>query len=206
MNKHNTILIDCDGVLMNWNQSFEEWMITQKGHIIADNTQYPIHHRYDISPREAMDCVAHFNDTQWIKYLDPLPRAVPIIKSLYHDHGIRFVVISSLGGDHYSADHRRHNLYEHFGPAIKDIHCLPTNVSKMGVLKSFAPGHIWIEDHVNNAVIGAGVGHKTIIHTHPYNLHEAIVAFKDDTTDNMMGCVSNWRDMEDKILDTLGAM
>ena len=71
MNK--VILTDCDGVLMNWEQAFNDWMIGN-GHSIHPDyaTSYNMAKRYNIDEDTKSNLVKYFNESSRIGFLPPL--------------------------------------------------------------------------------------------------------------------------------------
>jgi len=176
MSKYRLILSDCDGVLLNWNASFTEWMWDEHSHELHDVTQYNIAKRFNLlSPAGGIDetlgqrLVSEFNQSDNVHDLDPMPGAVRYVKYLYEECGRTFDIITSLDGDPRSTEKRIINLRRHFGHAIKTVHNVDPKIGKSKALQLYRKGHWWIEDHPGNAELGVRIGHKSILIEHPYN-------------------------------------
>jgi hypothetical protein len=166
------ILVDCDGVLVNWNKSFHPW-ITSLGYTQKTHHDYRITQRYGIDKGTADRLVSDFNHSDRIVGLDPLPDAVNVVRELHFRHGFDFVVISSLSDDPLAGVRRKVNLYKHFGvePWIQ-IRCIGCDEPKDGELERFKGSNFfWIEDKAENAELGLEYGLRPILLDAPYNQH-----------------------------------
>lgn len=164
------ILLDCDGVLVNWNDGFHTWM-TGLGYTRRNEHVYGIHERYGIDEDLAYRLVGEFNHSASIARLEPLPYAVAVVRELHFRHRFDFVVISSLSNDPVAAVHRRDNLYTHFGvEPWKEIRCIGCGDPKDRELARFKDTNFfWVEDKSENAELGLKFGLRPIILDAPYN-------------------------------------
>ena len=64
---------------------------------------------------------------------------------------------------------REYNLKQHFGNNIGKVICLEQGGDKDDILKSYEPGHWWIEDKPKNAFDGAVLGLASILLDLPHN-------------------------------------
>ena len=71
--KDNIILVDCDGVLCDWEYSFTQWM-HHKGIPTVDESQYNVAKRFNLNKDH--NYVKEFNDSAAIAFLPPLRDAV----------------------------------------------------------------------------------------------------------------------------------
>ena len=71
LNKHNLILVDADGVLLDWTGRFDTWMISH-GHQLENAHAYLIDERFDVTFNHGRACIKQFNESAAIGYLDPL--------------------------------------------------------------------------------------------------------------------------------------
>jgi beta-phosphoglucomutase-like phosphatase (HAD superfamily) len=166
------ILVDCDGVLVNWNDGFHTW-ITAQGYTQKNNHDYGIAQRYGIDESLAYSLVGAFNHSDRIAELDPLPHAVSVVRELHFRHRFDFVVISSLSDDPIAGVRRRDNLYKHFGvePWLH-IKCIGCGEPKDSELERFEGSNcFWIEDNAENAALGLKYGLRPLILDAPYNQH-----------------------------------
>ena len=81
--KENVILVDCDGVILNWEYAFEIWM-EQHGFekIPGGELDYDIGKRYGISREQTMRLIKLFNESAAIGFLPPLRDAMYYVKKL----------------------------------------------------------------------------------------------------------------------------
>ena len=118
--KNNIILVDCDGVLCDWEYSFNAWM-EMEGYQVVDVNEYGIDKRYGIPRSESKKLVRTFNESAAIAFLPPLRDAVYYMKRLYMLHGYRFHCITSLSDNKYAQRLRAQNLALLFGEDLLDL-------------------------------------------------------------------------------------
>lgn len=169
--KDNIILVDCDGVLCDWEYSFTQWM-HHKGIPTVDESQYNIAKRFNLN--KAHNYVKEFNDSAAIAFLPPLRDAVYYMKRLNMLHGYRFHCITSLSTNKYAQRLRTQNLELLFGKEIFDEYVyLPCGADKDEALAVYKDtGCFWIEDKPENAKVGAELGLNSILVAHDHNAHE----------------------------------
>jgi FMN phosphatase YigB (HAD superfamily) len=184
MNKK--IIVDCDGVLLDWAYAFDVWM-GENGYQRIPNTN---HHysqslRYRITDEESFRQIKRFNESGCVGFIPAFRDSVEYIGKL-HRLGWRFEVISCLDKDKYAQKLRQKNLVHLFGDVFDFIDCaLDFTKGKEEYLLDRYEGkeYYWIEDSVNHAESGKRVGLKSILMDHPYN--------KD-----WNGCrVKNWKEV-----------
>tara|TARA_B100001248_G_scaffold18968_2_gene12511 strand:- start:2001 stop:2618 length:618 start_codon:yes stop_codon:yes gene_type:complete len=171
------LLVDIDGVLLDWDTAFQKWM-AMEGFIVKEggDIEYKTHLRFVTNiqkepiPEDKADwLVKIFNRSAWIGFLEPYKDSVEIVKAL-KDKGYTFTAITSLTTDKPAQALRNMNLAELFGEdTFKDIHYLETGGGKAEVLSKMGEGHWWIEDKPDNAVEGLNHGLKPILMEHSYN-------------------------------------
>jgi hypothetical protein len=163
-----TILIDCDGVLVDWCSGFELFM-TDLCHF-KSHVSYDICDAYAISSELAFELCERFNASAQIGFLPPLDDAVHYVRKLHDEHGYDFHVITSLTANPWSQILRKRSLLEKFGEVFSNMTFLPCGEHKRNVLERYAsPDRFWIEDKVENALDGYELGLKTILFTQEYN-------------------------------------
>lgn len=183
------ILTDCDGVLLNWEFAFECWMETH-GHNVVDTSAYNIGVRYGIN--NAKKLIRQFNESAAIGFLPPHRDAMHYVKRLHEEHGYVFRVITSLSLDPYAKRLREKNLIKLFGSAMESVICLDTGADKNEALEPYRnSGLYWIEDKIENAVVGSDIGLNSILMEHEHNMHYV---------DNLIPLVRNWKEIYEKIL------
>lgn len=166
------ILTDCDGVILDWNTKFHEWMSRQGYNKTVNGDEvYKIGTRYGIGPELGDKLIREFNNSSWIGSLPAYRDAIYYMDLLYRRHGYQFRVITSLSSDPYSQKLRRENLYDLFGHQMfEDILCLDTGADKDQALEPYRDsGCFWIEDSVKNAQVGRDLGLNTFLMEHTHN-------------------------------------
>ena len=168
----NIILVDCDGVLCDWEYAFTQWMHTQD--ILTKNpNEYDVATKFDIDKGVAKRLVKQFNESANIAFLPPLRDAVHYMKKLNTMHGYRFHCITSLSDNKYAQRLRYQNLDFLFGREIWDeVICLPCGADKDEALEPYRDSECyWIEDKPENAEVGAALGLRSILVGHGHNVN-----------------------------------
>jgi len=166
------IIVDCDGVLLDWAYAFDVWMV-EHGYSRLPNTSqyYEQTLRYGISQVEAVSQIKKFNESGCVGFIPAFRDSVEYVMKL-SELGWKFEVISCLDKDKYAQKLRRKNLVHLFGDVFDFIDCsLDFTVGKEQYLLDRYKGkkYYWIEDSVNHAESGVRVGLNSILMNHPYN-------------------------------------
>lgn len=164
---NNIIATDCDGVLLKWEQGFDEWMKFQ-GFPKRANDHYEMHMNYHMNKGQCEVLIKIFNESAWMKFLEPVEGAVENVKKLA-DLGYKFHVITSQTLDQKANMLREQNLKEVFGDVFDKIECLDTGADKDEALARLPVGTIWIEDKPANAELGAQLELVSLLLDHPHN-------------------------------------
>ena len=172
MNK--IILTDCDGVLLNWEGAFTNWM-SMRGYKVDENNrrEYHMGKRYGISSEEKNRAVRAFNESAWMRYLNPLHDAVYYVDLLHRKHGYTFHMCTSLTTDEYAQKLRIENIERLFGKTAftKYIFC-DTGADKDEALEPYRDsGYLWVEDKVENAELGLRMGLDSVLISQPWNIN-----------------------------------
>jgi FMN phosphatase YigB (HAD superfamily) len=187
--KNKVILTDCDGVILDWEYSFTEWM-RGRGYTLAENyhTMYNIGERYNISKEEGRVLVSTFNESANIGYLPPLRDAVKYIRKIHEKFGYVFHIITSLSTDPYAYKLRKQNLEALLGQTFcEKLICLETGADKDVALEPYRDsGCLWVEDKPENAVLGTRLGLESILIRHPFN---------EDFNDSSIIPVHSWKEI-----------
>lgn len=184
------IILDCDGVLLDWAYAFDVWMVEHGYSKISNTNQYYEQtRRYGISQVEAVSQIKKFNESGCVGFIPAFRDSVEYVTKL-SKLGWKFEVISCLDKDKYAQKLRQKNLLHLFGDVFDFIDCaLDFTVGKEQYLLDRYKGknYYWIEDSVNHAESGKKVGLKSIIMDHPYNKE-------------WNGCrVKNWKEVYETI-------
>lgn len=166
------ILVDCDGVIMNWLYAFEKWM-QKKGYVIINDELYNISEVFNLSKEKANVLLKAFNESAAIGYLPPLRDAVHYVKALHEKHGYVFHMITSLTKDENAQKLRIENTRRLFGDtAFEKFVFLDTGADKDEALREYeGTNYVWIEDKPANAMAGEKFGLDSILIEHEYNKH-----------------------------------
>jgi len=190
--KHNPqslILVDADGVLLNWEYAFAIWM-EQHGHEKQPGSEfiYDIGERYGISRDQGRKLIKLFNESAAIGFLPPLRDAMYYVKRLHEEHGYVFHCVTSLSLDPNAGKLREMNLKKLFGEsAFEKIVCLDTGADKNEALEPYRDsGCWWVEDKPENAEVGLDLGLKSILMEHGHNMNHV---------NERIPVVKNWREI-----------
>lgn len=163
------ILTDCDGVLLDWETAFHEWM-RNKGYSQLKTGVYDLSLMYDLPKDDKHNIVREFNESAWMCCLPVLRDARTGIAKLV-DHGYTFNCITSLSTDPYAKQLRWQNLTTHFGyDAFTDLECLDVGADKDDALAKYKDSSLWwIEDKPENCDAGLRAGLRPILIDHLHN-------------------------------------
>lgn len=169
MTNEKIILTDCDGVLLDWEVAFTEWM-QQHGYTKKVNGVYDISKTFGIPKTEGKRLVKEFNESAWMGFLPTFKDARSGVARLV-EAGYQFLVVTSLSLDEKARLLRISNLKNIFGKNVfTDVICLDTGADKDEALEPFRDsGMYWLEDKTENAVTGAQMGLKSIVIAHGHN-------------------------------------
>jgi FMN phosphatase YigB (HAD superfamily) len=170
MIKEKVILVDCDGVLLDWEYAFDQWM-KRHGYTVVMPNDYKMHVKYGIDKAEAKKMIRIFNESAWIRKLPPLRDAIKYVKKLHAEHGYIFHAITSLSNDQYAQHLRTKNLRELFGDTVFEEYVyLDTGADKDDALAPYAESDCyWVEDKPENAQLGADLGLDALLMNHHHN-------------------------------------
>jgi len=188
----NLILVDADGVLLNWEYAFAIWM-EQHGHEKKQGSQYvyDIGEQYGITKSQAKQLIKIFNESAAIGFLPALRDAMFYVKRLHEEHGYVFHCITSLSLDPNAGKLREMNLQKLFGKtAFERVVCLDTGADKNDALAEYENSTCWwVEDKPENADVGHNLGLRSILMEHGHNMNYECP----------YPVVKNWREVYDLI-------
>ena len=192
--KESIILVDADGVLLNWEYAFEIWMAQHGFELIPDGgLNYDMSVRYGISRPQIVKLIKMFNESAAIGFLPPLRDAMYYVDKLHREHGYTFHCITSVSLDPNSIKLREMNIHKLFGEtAFPKIICLDTGAPKDAALYQYRDtGCWWIEDKTENAELGANLGLNSLLMEHGHNMHH----YHDHVR-----TVKNWKEIYELIV------
>ena len=100
------ILVDCDGVLLNWEDGFDQY-VKSKGHNRMPGTEaeYSMAVRYNISTATSLSYIKEYNESEAMANLAPFADSVEYVTKLANE-GFKFIAVTSMS-DHPEAKIRR---------------------------------------------------------------------------------------------------
>jgi uncharacterized HAD superfamily protein len=178
MNEMKIILTDVDGVLLNWNHSFEYWL-TRNGYERVSTEHYELDKCFTkngehVSPEKMKSLIYRFNETASIGWLPPLNDALKYVRKLHEEHGYVLHCITSISDDPYVYKLRKLNLERIFGKrTVERLECVSSSKYKVPILQEYADsGLLWVEDKVSNVNRGQELGLQGVLVNHEYNSKE----------------------------------
>ena len=169
----NKVLLDCDGVLLDWVAGFKNWLQIRKN--ITPKGDCP--NMYDMAEwigaptDQVMKLINEFNtEAKEFGDLPAEPGAQKFLETLRREHEL--IIISSCSDNPNTVYQRERNLMEAFGDIFADIILVPLGQSKADHLKKFERS-LWVEDSYSNGLLGLELGHEAVMVRKPYNImHE----------------------------------
>ena len=160
--------VDVDGVLLKWEEAFDDFMAGQ-GLTKKDQGHFDLRKHYPEVPAEALNTyISVFNESAYMRYLAPMDGAVEYVTKLA-DEGYKFSVITSQTLNKVANRAREDNLKEVFGDVFEDFTFLETGQGKYFALQKFDMGTIWIDDKPDNVESGKVLGLVPILLDLPHN-------------------------------------
>ena len=191
--KNKIILVDADGVLLDWEYAFDVYLQTHGfNRVEGGQFKYDIGKRYGIEREQGRKLIKIFNESAHIGFLPPLRDAMYYVKRLHEEHGYVFHCITSLSRDENAQELRRMNLRKLFGKtAFEKFVFLDTGQDKDQALEPYrGSGLYWIEDKIVNCEVGHDLGLCALLMEHGHNM---------DYENPDIPRVKNWRDIYQRI-------
>lgn len=191
--KDSVILVDADGVLLNWEYAFAVWMETHGfKKVPGGDLNYDIGKRYGIDRDQGKKLIKMFNESAAIGFLPPLRDAMYYVKRLHEEFGYVFHCITSLSLDPNAQKLREMNLAKLFGETVfEKVICLDTGADKDEALAHYKDtGCWWVEDKYKNAELGYTLGLNCLLMEHGHNMHY----YHDN-----IPIVKNWKEVFERI-------
>jgi len=165
------ILTDVDGVLLEWEKHFRQWMMS-RGFTLRKGAEkkYSMIERYGIKKELKESLIEEFNKSAWMSIQEPMPDSQTWVK-LLHAEGWTFIPITSQTTDIPAQELRKKRLKELFGGTVfENFIILDTGSHKDAALAEFHGTNLWwIEDKWSNAKKGLEFGLRPLIYNHTYN-------------------------------------
>ncbi len=170
----NTLIVDCDGVLLNWRDGFNNWIHSHglvDTHDDWDMTQYnPPETKLPLDVSKRLMNI--FNQTHFISKLSPVPGAVKAIRKL-HEYGFNIHVITAFSNEYEAIKMREQNLINAFGPVFQELSCVPIRTPKTEYLSKMPKDSYYVEDVAKHLQEGSDVGlsdRRLFLIPQPWNL------------------------------------
>ena len=133
---------------------------------------------------KSKELVRDFNSSAAMGFLPPLRDAMHYVRKLHEQHGYIFHMITSLSLDEHAQRLRRMNTEKLFGEtAFSGYTFLDTGADKNDALDKYRDsGMTWIEDKIENALVGEEAGLDCLLMEHGHNMdcqHENITVVKN---------------------------
>lgn len=192
MTNANIIVTDCDGVLLDWETAFYEWM-KSLGYDTQKEGVYDMADVFAMEKKEVKKLIREFNNSSWMANLPVLRDARSGVAKLV-EAGYEFHCVTSLSLDENTKMLRQQNLDNVFGKGVfTKLVCLDTGADKDEGLEPYKDSGLWwIEDKTVNAECGLKFGMKPILIHHSHNAD-------CDNTDIVV--CQDWKDITDTILN-----
>jgi len=177
--REKVILVDCDGVLMDWYYAFDQFMTTEKGHKrVSEVPDMTLHSTYDCTVEALYGYIQQFNWSTSVGKLPPYKNAIYYIDLLHRKHGYIFHMITSMVRDDWNDEDnnelarqaRMKNTRRLFGETAFDKYLFTTDGDKMPFLAQYRDtGCFFIDDHPEHVKAANEVGLEGLLMYHDYN-------------------------------------
>lgn len=191
------IVLDCDGILLNYIDCFVEWVEKYKGWTL--NRDHP-HDTYNMAPwflpkngkemtsEEFMELIKEYN--LYPRIISPVEGSVEAVKRL-KQAGYTMVVLTSFGGSVGSVDFRKYQLNKLFPDCFDDIIVLGLGGCKKEQLQKLKPKYFvddydkYLEDGLSLDIYSIGLntsynGNTEAIYVDTWNEVNYIIGEKEN--------------------------
>lgn len=191
------ILVDIDGVLLNWPvgvKNFAEKIIDDLPPM-PESEFFRVEDWLGFSKEEGLDFLEAFHSDKEFSKLPAWTDAISVVNKL-SKNGFNFHAITAAGTSDITKDLRRDNLELHYPNVIQDLHFVEVFDSKYDILKEYDKSY-WIEDTPKHAIDGAKVGHLSFF----LNRGRAVSTVNmDEMKELSVFQVESWNEIEKIIL------
>lgn len=153
MNKRKKIVLDVDGVLLNFIDAFDQVAHTLKDEfgkeLELNKNLYHLTHRLGITQEQENIVWKKFAEIGMWENLDPLPGVIDAVKKI-KDADFDIYIVTAI--DEKNKEARMKNL-EKIGVIPKEIHCVGYGQNKIDIINKINPD-VFIDDrleHLHNA-------------------------------------------------------
>lgn len=163
------VLVDVDDVILHWTEAFRSFL-EKKG--VITTSKYPT--QWDLTHwvgQPALPFIEEFNHSEDFEHLEADEAAIFYLNRLFNQ-GFLIHAITSCTDDPKAVQRRMDNLERHFGNIFEGVTCLPLRGCKEDALRKHQRGSFWVEDKLENAILGAKVGHRAMLIDRPHNRME----------------------------------
>ena len=164
-----TIVVDADGVFLNFMHSYDLWMYENGNR--QKNDCYSLDSRYGLSDIESDLYFKMFTESAAISNLPPYRDSIKYIKKLHEEHGFVFHCITAIPNIPSVVESRWKNIRNIFGnTAFERLTLSDTAKNKKQYLEKYRDsGCFWIEDSTRNVVMGHEMGLQGVLMSNEYN-------------------------------------
>ena len=136
-----TILIDCDGVILDWEEAFHEYM-NSMGYERSATEGY-VEEQYNKDRSQVIQYIHDVNHSDKIKNLNPIKDSIHYMK-LLKSIGYDFICITSISKNELVKKNRMENFDRLLGKDFFDeVIFLNTAEKKDDVLKKYKDSNYW---------------------------------------------------------------
>lgn len=193
-NTKEHILLDVDGVLLDYDKAFESYYGLND---IALKPTYLYSERYGIEESLIIEMVNEFNESNAFSRIKPFANSKKAISS-FVQNGHELFIISSCGLSSKTHELRKDNLITTFGDVFSDFHLIDYHKSKFNELEKYKDSEaFWIDDVYHHYIAGKNLGFNAIWKTVEHN--RELQSHPDYKDENIYEC---WKDIKSLILSS----
>lgn len=173
------MLLDVDGVILDYPTAFVEWCIKRRGMKINPqyfNKTYRMSAWFDPAPNDFSELIYDFNETVYAGDLNPYLNVAKTLSAINEKTGMRFVFATKFGTCSLLKRSRIENVTRYVDRRIiEDFLFVDVWESKKPILEPWRnSGATFIEDSIDNAIEARDMGLDVKIFHQEYNVNEAM--------------------------------
>ena len=186
------LLLDCDGVLLNWLGGFIRYAQHKLKRRIdpAGPSDFNLSEWLGVPEDVVLEMIEAFNSGEG-GYFGQLEPEVGAIEALHkaHAQGRYIDIITACSKTPKVIAQRKQNLITVYGDIFRNIHAVDHSESKQVLLSGYSDV-IWVEDRMENAVMGAELGLKTYLVRASHNAkHDGLITHPNMTWVDGWDCI-----------------